>query len=185
MATAVEIATKALKRLSIVQAGAAASAVDVTDAIDALNAMVNAWEADSVSVTLPIDDRFEQGVVAMLAVRLAEDYGRPVGDVLARDARAGWQNLQAHYIQAPAIVFDWALTRTPSRRNVEGAVTSIDGTRAWQASTSFELAELVTNAGNVYVCIVAGVSGTAGPTGTALNQTDGSCSWDYVQAIGG
>lgn len=183
MATATQIAERALKRLSIVQGGASAAAQDVTDATEALNAMVNGWEADGVNVSLPIDDRFEQGVVAMLAVRLAEDYGRPVGEVLARDARSGWQQIQAHYISAPAVSFDYALTRTPSRIYLDGQF-GINGTQAWRASTAFGLGELVTTAGNIYVCIVEGVSGATGPTGTSLNQTDGSCVWDYVQAIG-
>lgn len=183
MATATEISRKALRRLNVVAAGESPPADDVQAAIDALNAMVASWEASGVIVTLPMDDRFEQATVAMLAVRLSEDYGATVGPVLVRDAENGWITIQAHYITPAEPTFDYALTRTPSRRFPY--TTPIDGTRPWKANTSWGLASLVTNAGNVYVCIVAGVSGTTGPSGTDNNQTDGTCVWDYVQAIGG
>lgn len=183
MATAEQIAVRALKRLGIPGIGGSLAAEEMQDSLEALSAMLASWEAEGVVAALPIDDRFEQGVVAMLAVRVSEDYGKTVGQVLARDAAAGWQQIQAHYITPGTVEFDPALSRTPTRLYVESY--GINGTRAWRADTAWGLADLVTNAGNVYVCIVAGVSGATGPTGTTLNQADGSCVWDYVQAIGG
>lgn len=181
--TNTQIVTQALKRLAIVQAGEAPSAVDVVDGAAALTQMVSSWSASGVDVTLPVASKFEAAVVANLALRLAGDYNVNAGPKLVEDATTGWQQLQAAYIEPATPSFDWALIRTPSRRLPY--TVPIDGNSPWKALTSYGLAEFVTNAGNVYVCIVAGTSSTTGPAGTSLNQTDGTCKWDYVQAIGG
>lgn len=184
MATATEIATYALKRLRVIGAGETPAAADVADATLALNQMIKSWDAEGLEgEVLPIDDRYEAGLVAMLAVRLAGDYGKTVDAVLARDADDGWKRLQAAYIQPVTPTFDWALIRTPSRRFPY--TVPIDGTNPWKPNYSYTLGWLVTNNGNVYVCTVAGTSGSTGPTGTSLNETDGSVTWEYVEAIGG
>lgn len=183
MATADQISLRALKRLSVVASGENPDAETMADAVAALSAMMSAWEADGVEVTLPLDGRFEQAVVAMLAVRLSEDHGATAGPVLIRDATSGWQQIQAAYITPATPAFDAALTRTPSRRYSE--TMPISGTVPWKANTGFDLGILVSNSGNVYVCIVSGVSGPTGPSGTGNNQADGSCVWDFVEAIGG
>lgn len=64
---------------------------------------------------LPFDARHEEGVVAMLAVRLAEDYGQTPGPVLVRDADRGMERLRAAFMHVPRATFDFALTRTPSQ----------------------------------------------------------------------
>jgi len=63
---------------------------------------------------------YEGGVVALLAVRLAEDYGKSPGAVLIRDANAGWAAIQAAFVVPPAAQFDGGLVRTPGRRYYEG-----------------------------------------------------------------
>jgi len=183
MATATEIATRALKRITVVAAGETPSAAEMSDAKDALNAMIASWAAEGLTGdTLPLDSKFEQGIIALLAVRLAEDYGKSPGPVLVNDANKGWAQLQAEFIQTGEPQFDYALIRTPSRRFPY--TVPIDGTIPWKANTWFGLGVLVTNAGNVYVCIQAGISDTAGPSRAGMNQIDGSCIWDYVEAIG-
>lgn len=64
---------------------------------------------------LPFDASQEAGVVAMLAVRLAEDYGKTPGPVLLRDANRGEERLRAAFTHVPRASFDTALTRTPSQ----------------------------------------------------------------------
>lgn len=64
---------------------------------------------------LPFDASLEGGVVAMLAVRLAEDYGITPGPVLLRDADRGEARLAAAFLHVPKASFDAALTRTPSQ----------------------------------------------------------------------
>lgn len=182
MATATEIVTKALKRINVISGSEVPDASDMSDGKDALNAMIASWDAEGLSGdTLPLDKRYEQGIIAMLAVRMAEDFGKQVGPVLARDAENGWRALQAAFITPATPTFDYALTRTPSRRYPY--TVPIDGTTPWKANTTFTLGTLVANNGNIYGCIVAGTSGATGPTGTANNQTDGSCVWNYVEAI--
>lgn len=184
MATATQIATSALKRLRIVGAGETPAAADIADATTALNQLINSWDAEGLDGdTLPLDDRHEAGIIAMLAVRLAGDYGKPVDAVLEKDATDGWRRLQAAYIQPETPTFDWALIRTPSRRFPY--TVPIDGTNPWKANYTYTLGWLVTNNGNVYICTVAGTSGTTGPTGTDPTQTDGSVTWEYVSSIGG
>lgn len=184
MATATEIATKALKRIRVTGAGETPSAADVADATDALDEMIAGWAAEGLTGdTLPLQDRHQEGVVALLAVRLAEDYGKQVGPILARAAEDGWTRLQAEFIQPGKVTFDWALIRTPSRFALPSVPFA--GVRPWTPDTVFALGYQVANEGNIYVCIVAGTSGTgAGPSGTGMNQADGSCVWDYVQSIG-
>jgi hypothetical protein len=64
---------------------------------------------------LPFDARHEAGVVAMLAVRLAEDYGKTPAAVLVRDAERGEERLRAAFMTILPASFDTALTRTSMR----------------------------------------------------------------------
>lgn len=61
-------------------------------------------------------NRHIQTVVALLAVRMARDFGMDVPDTVAIEANEGWDTLQADYVKAPEASFDKALTRLPSRR---------------------------------------------------------------------
>lgn len=183
MATATEISTKALKRIRVIASGETPSAAETQDAIDALNAMIASWGAEGLSGDpLPLDAKYEAGIIAMLAVRLAPDYGKQPDAVLTRDANNGWRQLQAAFITPSEPVFDWALIRTPSRRFPY--TYPLDGTIPWRAYTSFSLANYVTNAGNVYICIQAGISGSNGPTATVGTVADGTCVWEFVEPIG-
>lgn len=60
--------------------------------------------------------RHESAIIAMLAVRIADEFGREPGSVLVRDARNGWLALQADYIIPAANTFDSGLTKMPSQR---------------------------------------------------------------------
>jgi hypothetical protein len=82
----------------------------------------NATSTGSFSLTftaLPFDASLEAGVVALLAVRLAEDYGKTPGPILMRDADRGEKQLQAAFLHVPKARFDTALTRTPSQSMVD------------------------------------------------------------------
>lgn len=53
----------------------------------------------------------------------------------------------------------------------------------WYASTSYGAEVQVTNGGNLYICLTAGISaGSGGPTGTGSTITDGTVVWSYVSA---
>lgn len=57
----------------------------------------------------------EGSVVALLAQRLAEDYGASMGPVLANDARRGWSMIQAAYIVPGVPTYDAGIVYTPTR----------------------------------------------------------------------
>lgn len=61
--------------------------------------------------------RFESGIHALLAVRLAGDFGRDPRPQTYRDAENGWTALCSAFVRPPtADVFDSALRRMPSNR---------------------------------------------------------------------
>ena len=96
MATATQIATRALRRLAVVAPDETPSALDTQHAEEVLDELIASWEGSwRSSDVLPLDARFEGGVIAILAERLAEDYGRPVTAILARDAERG-RHQEAH-----------------------------------------------------------------------------------------
>lgn len=180
MATTTQVATRALRRLGVLTAEETITAADLSAATDALNAMVSSWEASALSGdTLPLDARFESAIVAMLAVRLAEEYGRTVGPVLARDADEGWAAILGAFFHVPTQTFDAGLLSTAQNRYSAALIGQITGDyAAWQSATNYAVMQSVINSGSVYECITAGVSGTGtGPAGTGTEIADGTVVW--------
>lgn len=183
MATATEISTRALRRIRVFDALSSPSSADVAAATEALTAMIASWESLNLSGdVLPLDSRFEQAVVAMLAVRLAEEYGADVGPVLARDAKDGWDALVAAYFAVPESSFESGLIHTGDHNswyqysNLDTDPTVPYG--AWQESTEYALRAFVINGANRYELVTAGTSASSGgPTGTDSSITDGTCVW--------
>jgi len=65
------------------------------------------------------------------------------------------------------------------RINYHGAATE-----AWSSTTLYQLGVWKYNGSNVYVCTTAGTSaGSGGPTGTGEDIADGTCVWNYVEAV--
>lgn len=187
MATATQIATRALKRLRIVAAGQTPSAEAIEDATEALDAMIAAWEATSLSGdVLPLDSRFEQGLVAMLAVRLAGDYGKQPDAVLLRDAEQGQRALDGAFFAVPQQKFDSAVVYTSQDTSPEIIIgTSNTDYAAWEASTAYLVREHVENLGHIYECTTAGTSASSGgPTGTTTGITDGTAVWAFRRVAG-
>lgn len=58
---------------------------------------------------LPMPEKYEGALVALLAVRLSEDLGLPVSAKLATDAADGWTTMLAGYIPDRKIRYDRAL----------------------------------------------------------------------------
>ena len=131
MSTARDICTRAVRRL-VPDVGQDLSADEAKVVLDALNKMMSAWAANGVDVNhypldlespFPLDEMFEQGTIALLAMRIAGDFGVvdtaiPAGVV--RDADEGWAALQAAYIRPGRVRFDRGLTRMSSQRILEG-----------------------------------------------------------------
>jgi len=184
MATATELTTRALRRLGVLDPLQAAAAEDIQTGTEALNAMIASWETDGLSGdVLPLDARHEAGVVAMLAVRLAEEYGKSPGPVLLRDARDGWTALQAAYMPIPESVFDMGL-RQPGAGYVYEQDTAPDAqVPAWEANRSYLLRSTVISNGALYECITAGTSGSTAPAGTFAIIVDGTCEWCFRRVV--
>lgn len=184
MATAEQISTRALRRLNVFAAGESPGADDITSAIEALNAMISSWEADGLSGdVLPLDARFEQGVVAMLAVRLAEDYGATAGPVLVRDAQNGWSQIQSAFFAVPETRFEGALANVGV--NVRFALINNPPNNydAWSANTDYAARMYATLDGNLYECVTGGTSGSTGPTGAGSEIADGTAVWCWRRVV--
>lgn len=179
MATATEISTRALRRLGVIDALESPSAADVAHATDALTAMIAAWEADGLSGdVLPLDSRFEQGITALLAVRLAEDYGKTPGPVLVSDAKRGETQIMAAYMAVPLASVELTYVhRHVATNDIYGNLSSVNNYGAWQANTAYPLRMFAELNGNLYEVVTAGTSGTSGPAGTGSEISDGTVTW--------
>lgn len=208
MTTVLQVCTRSLRRLGIIDALASASAEDAATALAALNEMLAGWashgcdlllqaefaladtfefwvppvalESDSISLaryvstwnastnspslasatgtqgyvykvsvagSATLDDvsswsindyavfdgvewlkgtnsaRLTGAVVALLAKRLADEFGSPVPATLAVDAIDGWQTIQGYYVKPAVAGFDLAIRSVPSR----SWMVSLDG----------------------------------------------------------
>jgi hypothetical protein len=187
MATPQQIVTRALRRLNVIPAGGTPSAEDVDEGVEALTAMVNSWEADGLTGDiLPLDARFEAGVVAMLAVRVAGEYGKEPDAVLVRDAENGWTQISSAFFAVPASRFDSALKYTGHYSDIAYIIGDTqENYDIWQPSTAYALRRYARNGANLYECITAGTSASSGgPTGTAAEITDGTVTWCWRRVAG-
>lgn len=113
MASKTDIAKKALLRASIHDALESPAAADIAIAENAYDDMVADLENDSIVFDAPtVEARFVQGLAAMLAVRLCEEYGKQPGPVLLRDAESGKTALYGQFLIVPESTFDHALIMT-------------------------------------------------------------------------
>lgn len=79
--------------------------------------------SDSASLTfvaIPFEAKFEQGVIALLAVKLAPFIGmQQIPPLVQAEADDGWTNLVANYMTIPDIGYDKDLLMTSIRRNTD------------------------------------------------------------------
>lgn len=54
-------------------------------------------------------------VIAMLAMRMADEYGMQPPPTVVSDASAGWSTIQSFYVKAPTAGIDLAIRELPSR----------------------------------------------------------------------
>lgn len=186
MATASELATRALKRLGVVPAGGTASAEDIADTVQALEDMFASWYAKGLTFTVPTAQRFDAGIIAMLAVRMADDFGKQPTPILMGDADEGWNDISAAFFAVPASRFDSALKYTGHYSDVGFIIgDQTESYDIWRPSTAYELRRYVRNGANLYECVVAGTSATTGgPTGTDDSITDGTVTWCWRRIAG-
>jgi hypothetical protein len=127
MSTVRDLIERAHRRLGEVGFGQAMTPERADHGLNCLNEMCHGWKAENVDIGFTdkalndpffLGSEYFGGVAALLAVRLAEDYGNNLSQLpsILRDATTAWRSLQAAYIQAPAADIDRALQNLPSQR---------------------------------------------------------------------
>ena len=125
MATALDLITRAFRKLGIVARDTPLPAEDAAHGLDALNAMLFEWElrglghehtalvlGDDVEIsTVTRQEPFHEGIMLCLAAKLAPDYGIP----LTFDADDAFRQIQATLMTPPTVIFSGALLRMPSQ----------------------------------------------------------------------
>lgn len=99
-----------------IPSGTVIESIDSDNQITLSQAATASNDAAALTFTaIPFGAELEAGVVALLAVRLAEEYGKTPGPVLLRDAERGEERLRAAFLTVTRARFDTALIRTPMR----------------------------------------------------------------------
>lgn len=104
MATAQDIADRALAKILVKTSGASATTTEVSDFINAMNDYMAALESDGIRLgytvigsstdTVTVPDGAIRGVVANMAIEVAPEYSAPVQDGLVKAASEGMKTLQ-------------------------------------------------------------------------------------------
>lgn len=183
MSTSAQVVRAALRRINVVSREEEVDPGDALDGIDALNAMIASWANKGVRLQsdVPLPARHKDGIIALLAVRLAPEFGKTPSQLLLADAEAGWEGLQADYIRAPRSRFDGALTSFPSQRYAQDGSMDFP---SWKPNTGFSVSDQVANQGRIYECTVGGVSASnTGPVTTGSAEVDGTVTWAYKRTL--
>ncbi len=126
MATIQDIVTGALRKLSVIHGSETPSADDSLYALDELNGMMKAfngqqvfinWETMALTGDFPLEEKHENGVKAMLAVRLSSAFGGDslISRVLAMQADDGYSMIWGDYHRPDDLRVDEGLTSMPGR----------------------------------------------------------------------
>lgn len=180
MSSSAEIVTRSLRRLGLFEPSESPPATDLSNGMAALNAMLAGWSADGINVSadVPLPAKHEEGVTALLAVRLSSDYPGSLTQQVKDDADRGMSRLMADYISAPLASFDRGLTLMSSRRSSLSIVPSVDD---WVTLTEYaEFDRVLADDRHIYECIIAGTSGAAEPHGTGQEIADGTVTWRFI-----
>jgi len=73
--------------------------------------------------------------------------------------------------------------RLLAKADIQNALTNptLVGSVPWAASTAYTVGNVVSNGGNAYICMAGGTSsGSGGPSGRSVGQTDNAVTWDYI-----
>jgi len=126
--TVSDCCTRALQRLSLLVGGESADTGDAEIARSAFEGLVNGWLADGLSVTnsagtavvladyaladaFPISEVHFEGVAAMLAVTISDDFEVQPKPLVMKDARRGEQRIYAAFMPSMVTKVDRALNR--------------------------------------------------------------------------
>lgn len=129
--TMLAIVTGGYRRLGLLRNNETLEAEEAAIGLSALNGMMHNWRNYSVDIehtsldladTFPLDEKYDDGVSAMLAVRVAGENGDEVPAQTARSASECWTSLLAEYGEFSSVTasFDAVLINLPSQRKLIG-----------------------------------------------------------------
>lgn len=114
MTTALDIVTRAYRKLGVSGMGEALDAEMVDEGVDALNDMMHGWKLQGVDIThtslasddaFPLGPEFQEGTVYLLASRLSSNFEVPA----SFDADAWFRTFQAAYLTIDEVVIPLGL----------------------------------------------------------------------------
>lgn len=117
MTTVRDIVERAHRKIGVVAQDEAMTADQGQAGLDAFNEMLHAWALDGITLspaftdaalttTFPLEDKYREGTIYLLAGRLAPEYQAPAGF----DADDFFRKVQAAYFVAPTATFDAVIT---------------------------------------------------------------------------
>jgi len=121
MPTVREVCSDALRKLDVVPLGGAADGDEIAEALRAYNNMLHGWGILGVDTshvtqglndTFPLEDKFIEGTVYILASRLSPNFQIPP----QFDVDGWWRAIQAEYTTVNEVTFDAGLKNLPSQR---------------------------------------------------------------------
>ena len=123
--TANDIILLALRRLKIVSRDEAIQADDAAHALAVMNMMLHGWDGRGANINhsdydydspVQIQKRLQDGLVHLLAVRLAPDFSVQAPTADGFDYRSWWQTVLAAGLDTTDVRMDDGLLNLPSQR---------------------------------------------------------------------
>lgn len=128
--TANDIIELALRRIKIVSRDEAMQADDAAHALKVMNMMMHGWDGRGANINhsdytfaspVQIQKRLQDGLVHLLAVRLAPDFSVPTPSADGFDYRSWWESVLAAGLDLTPVAFDTGLSSLPSQRRVNAS----------------------------------------------------------------
>ena len=123
---------KSLRRLRVFGSGEEVDADSAKDALEALNDVMHSWYAEGLKYEhtplglnddFPLPAKFNLGVSAMLAIRIADDFnGGRVTPKMALDAKEGMEKLEQEFRNRQKAAFDPVFAYMNSRNIYNGHI---------------------------------------------------------------
>lgn len=123
MATALEVITRALRKVRAYGAGETVSAEDAEDCLTALNDMLAGWAINGIDIAhvaldfsdeLDVPDDHLEAIKLSLAERIASDFGAEISPVDAAIADQGRAALRAYHFSIASLGIDHPAARPRS-----------------------------------------------------------------------
>jgi hypothetical protein len=113
--TALEVITRALRKLRVYAAGENITAADTEDCLEMLNLMLSGWSIDGIDLapqdllttdTLDVPDDHLETIYLSLAERVGGDFGAELAPADALRAETGRASLRAYHFSIATIGID-------------------------------------------------------------------------------